>query len=1078
MISETDREELKKLVDIVEIVEETVKLKKEGGRYKACCPFHNEKTPSFIVDRVKGRYHCFGCGESGDAVQFIMKTKGWGYREAIQYLAQKYNYTIDEEPQTPEMQLRDLKRRTQLRLNRRATDFFKDQLRNNADAWAYVTGRWSEESIEHWDIGYAPADRYALWNHLLSLGEKIEDLEESTLFTCKRDEVYSCVFFDRITMPIFSLSNDVLAFSARELHHTPNSKCKYLNSRASALYAKNDTLYGWSFAVKRVTDANQAVLVEGNADVIKMHEVGITNTVAVSGTSFTENHAKRIAAKAKTAVMIFDGDNAGINATLKCGPMMLKAGINPYVLALPTTDEHGNPQKNDPDSFFTSREKYDSFSAENKKHYIVWLAIHLYESYKSPDPSDINMIIAEVCETLMLLKEFEREAFIEELVKVCGTTAAWKKALNDRANAETKKNAQSKKLNEAGLTDPQQQMIDTYGFYEEGNCYYVVKNGTYNVSNFILEPLFLIEGITSSKRLFRMKNNRGVVIDMEINTDDMVSKTSFCKVVERRGNFLFTGTDTDLAKIKSYLLDNTKCCQELTQLGWNPDGRFWAWSNGLYTTTGRFLPIDEYGCVEYNGQWYYMPACSTTTSKDKGFYRYERRFVHQPDKVDIFTWASKFIATFGDNAIVGICYFITCMYRDLAMAKYRSFPLLDIFGQRGSGKTKFVMSLLRLFGKDCEEGPNIGSDTVPAIADQLSKAYNGFVHLDEYKNNIEPVKIEMLKGAYENRGRGKMDMDRDKKRKQLPVDSGVILSGQEMTTADNALFSRVIYMTFNKTRFSPEQVDIFEDLKKYEEKSLTSITNQLIKLRTHVEQVYDECTEQVKMEMRQLVDTRRVEERIIKNYSIMLAIMKAVDGKVNLPFTYASLLPIFTKYIERQNSTVSATSEVADFWGGIETLLTNGNIDVNYDLIIKTTDDLTVSVGSGSDRKKMQYSQTMQVLYLNTSRVFSEYMMLLKRTKTNLQNQCDILALKSYLTTQDEYLGESKCYFLKPMKISQDPDAGKTWTGEGAGTTAMKKQSRCLCFNYAKLREEYGIDLKLVVGDKYNIEEQDQPDIF
>ena len=1074
MISEKDREGLKSLVNIVEVItSDGVDLRKRGRLHEACCPFHYEKTPSFKVDEVKGTYKCYGCGEGGDAIQYLIKRKSLSYREAMHHLAQVYNYSLEEEPMTPEQQLRDLKRVTQIRLNRRATDFFKACLRQNEKAWAYATSRWSEDSIERWDIGYAPADRHELWNHLLSLGEKIEDLEESTLFTCKNDEVYTCVFSDRITMPIFSRVNDVLAFSARVVTLTAsNKRYKYINSRLSNLYSKSQTFYGWSFALRSITESNTVVLVEGNADVIKMHEIGIDNTVAVCGTSFTEEHAKAIAARAKSVVMIFDGDSAGVNATLKTGRILLKAGITPYVLALPTTDENGIKQKNDPDSFFKTKEHFDEFFSLKRDHFIVWLTRHLLGLVKNPDPADITSIIAEVCDDMMFLPEFEREAYIPRLANICGTPKAWNANLNARANLANKKG--TIKLNEAGRTAEQEEIVDAYGIYEENNCYYVCKQSDVCVSNFVLTPLFLIEGVTSSKRLFRMTNTRGVTIDLEISTDDMCSKTTFCKVVERRGNFLFTGTDGDLGKIKAYLFDNTKSCIEITQLGWNKEGAFWAWSNGIFTTAGKFLPIDEYGCVEYKKQWYYMPACSSTTAKDKGFFRFERRFVHQPDKVDLFTWASKFVATFGDNAILGICYYITSLFRDLAMDKYRSFPLLDIFGQRGSGKTKFVMSLLRLFGRDCEEGPDIGADTVPAIADHLSKLSNGFVHLDEYKNNLEPTKIEMLKGAYENRGRGKMDMDRDKKRKQLPMDSGVILSGQEMTTADNALFSRVIHLTFNRTRFSPEQMDIFEDLKKYEEKSLTSITNEVLKLRKHVEDSFEECTESVKLEMRQMVDTRTVEGRIIQNYSIMLSIMKAVEGKLRLPFSYKSLLPIFVKFIERQNSTVSATSEVADFWGGVETLLTNGNLDINYDIIIKTTSDLTVNIGTGSDRKKMQYQQQMQVLYLNTSRVYSEYMMLLKRTKTNLQNQCDITALKSYLTMQDEYLGETKCYFLKPMKFSQEPEAGKTWTGAEAGTTAMKKQSRCICFNYAKLREEYGIDLQIKQGNKYAVEEVEE----
>lgn len=1056
-------QQIKQEAELKQVVESLgVELKRAGANYVGRCPFHNEKTGSFYVHPRNQHWKCYGCGEGGNAIDFVMKKKGCDFTEAVKYVADVIGFTItDDYHETAEQRQVRERKMQQVDVNRLAVVWFQEQLRKNKEAMAYVKSRgWSEETLQQWEIGYAPDDWSALFEWLRKEKKVAYDvLTRSTLFGKSKQGTYYSVFRDRIMFPILNASGDPVAFSGRILHgETEKNRGKYINSSGNEqdpnnIYVKGETLFGWNFARRAAVDQGEVVLVEGNPDTIKMHQIGICNVVAACGTALTPMQAKTLAKNVRQAILLYDSDKAGQKATERNGRVLLEAGVMVYTLTIP--EQEG--EKQDPDTFFRDGDHFREFKKTRKSWFQNIAERRKAEIGADPDPAEVATVAAELAKLLLTRDEGERMGYVDQLAKIIPPKKVWNAAIK-QANQKT-----TKELNSAGFDKEQEKMIDEYGFFVRNHCYHIIANqdgGYRQVSNFELEPLFHIESTINAKRLYRLTNNRGIRRELEIAQKDMVSLTAFKTKVESFGNFLFTGTDGDLNKIKAYLYEHTKTCREVEQLGWQREG-FWAWSNGVLDDNGEMRSIDELGSVEAKGQWYYLPALSSFFKADTQLFQFERRFIHTPSGTDLNTLAEKMLVVYGDNAIVGIGYTLATLFRDFIFCRFNSFPILNIFGQKGTGKTEMAITLLHLFGNHAD-GLNMTNATLPALADHVSHCRNALVHIDEYKNSVEYDKIEFLKGLYDGTGRSRMNMDRDKKKEMTPVDCGIILTGQERTTADNALFSRVIYLTVSQTVFSAEQNAAYEDLKRYEKQGLTCITNELLAQREWVLENYEKQLAITKEEIRQATDTRHIEGRILQNWIMVLAMLRTLEGRIALPFNYDQALKVFVEGMERQNSEVKSSNEIANFWVAVETMLTNGDIETGYDLkLYFGKSDVRCHKGSGVSRQEMNYSQTYDVIYLSTSRVFKLYAKLMKGTKDSKSSIIDEGSLRHYLTAQDEYMGECVKMFKVPTRLRQNPGEGRSFTESGQALQVLQKANRSLVFNYAKLVENYGIDLNV-----------------
>lgn len=347
------RETVQKILDtarVEEVIGDFVTLRKRGADLWACCPFHGEKTPSFHVIPSKGQYYCFGCHKGGSAVGFIMDYEHLSYVEALRYLARKYNIEIVEKEETAEDIANRQRNESLLLVSEYAGNFFREQLRTDegrAVGLEYFHSRGLEDAtIGKYGLGWAPSSRHALTDAAKAAGYKDEYLLETGLCaTYDSDNRLHDRFYDRVVFPIHSLSGRVIAFGARTLKSKEAVKpyAKYVNSKESDIYVKNKSLYGIWFAKNEMARKDKCYLVEGYLDVLSMHQLGITNVVASSGTALTEGQIGLIKRFTQNVTIMYDGDSAGIHAALRGIDMFLREGMNVKVVLIPDGD--------DPDSY-------------------------------------------------------------------------------------------------------------------------------------------------------------------------------------------------------------------------------------------------------------------------------------------------------------------------------------------------------------------------------------------------------------------------------------------------------------------------------------------------------------------------------------------------------------------------------------------------------------------------------------------------------------------------------------------------------------------------------------------------------
>ncbi len=400
MIDQATVERIYAAANIVEVIGDFVQLRKKGVNYQACCPFHNEKTPSFVVSPSKGLYKCFGCGKGGNAVTFVMEHENMTYPEALKYVARKYGIEVKERELTPEETQRNDDRESMLVVSHYAADWFSEQMfetdEGRSVALSYFSGRgFTDATIRKFGLGYCPSAGEAFTQAALADGYK-EEFLTGTGLTIKRDDgkLYDR-FFGRVMFPIHSVSGRVTAFGGRTLR-TDKKIAKYVNSPESEIYHKSNILYGLFFAKRAITQQDVCILVEGYTDVISMHQSGVENVVASSGTSLTVEQIRLISRFTKNITVIYDGDAAGIGASMRGIDMILHEGLNVRVVPM--------PEGEDPDSFARTHSATDvrEYIAAHEEDFITFKARTLLAGAGN-DPlrraaliSDVVASIAEI----------------------------------------------------------------------------------------------------------------------------------------------------------------------------------------------------------------------------------------------------------------------------------------------------------------------------------------------------------------------------------------------------------------------------------------------------------------------------------------------------------------------------------------------------------------------------------------------------------------------------------------------------------------------------------------------------------
>ena len=1030
MIPKTIIEKILDAAHIEDVVGEFLPLQKRGTIYRALCPFHQEKTPSFTVTPNRSMFYCFGCHKGGNVITFLMEHENMTYPEAVRWLGRKYGIEVEEREETIDEKQNRLKRESLLIVNTAVHKHYREVFLRYKPAQDYAYRRWGQKYCDEIEIGFAPIDGKALAHRPLQK----EFLQELGLINPQGYDFFQ----NRIVIPIKDRYQHIIGFTARVMD---DSQPKYLNSKESLLYSKRSTVFGLDVAWRAAGKTGQMYLVEGAPDCMRLHAIGVQNAVADLGSAWTVEQFQLIKRAANKVCFIPDNDplkagadyGTGIEAVMKAGKLATEQHLTVSVKEITTTEEG---KKEDPDTYFKNQ---TLFKAVEEEDFILWLAAKLFEtSGNTEQKSDAVKRIAHLLS--FIDDDTKLTMFIDALTKYHRGKLFWQKAIE---NERTRRDS------------PKEDDIDLnrqYGFWIDRGKYFSTteKGGVLEWSNFTLTPLFHIKDPLMAKRLYLLTNELGVKEIVEMEQEDLISLQKFRQKLESLGNFIWKASEKELIKLKSFLYEKTETAAQIKQLGWNKKG-FFAFGNGIFD--GRqFHEVNEYGIVHLGEKGnFYLPALSRIYKENTDYFRFERQFVHfNFSMISLRDFTRQLFLVFGDNGKIGFCFYLATLFRDIITLTTRSFPILDLFGPKGSGKSELGHTLMSFFVID-NIPPNIQNSTIPALNDTVAAAANALVHIDEYKNGIDTAKIEFIKGLWDGTGRTRMNMATDKKKETTAVDAGVIISGQEMPTADIALFSRLIFLLFPKSNFTASEKANYQQLLQIRSKGLSHLTLQLLAHRDKFGQCFYDQYRQTLDDVNSRLTSHTIIDRIVQNWVIPLTSFRCLEGKLDTTLSYKELLEITVEGIVHQNMECKTNDELGSFWRMVQFLNSEGEINEDADFKIKAVSRFRSTLVS-----ETVWTEPRKILYLQKTRIFMLYKLNAHRNgETSLPEE----SLRYYLENSKEYLGEQRMTYHVIKKGNQVLDfEHRDAKGQ---PTKMSVQQRSYCFDYEKLVEAFDINLEM-----------------
>ena len=1053
---------------IVDVVSDYVTLKKKGVSYVGLCPFHPDKNPSFSVSPAKNICHCFVCGKGGNPVHFVMEHEHVSFPEACRILGKKYGIDVEEEKReltTAEIE-EQRKKEAMCIMYTHVQRFFVECLHEDTPeakaAYGYALRRWDKESVEERGLGYAPKGSQRFFDFVRKTGLSMELCKEAGLIGVDEESHREYAFFrDRLMIPVRDRWGNIINYTARTLSDDPDAR-KYLNGKESLLFHKSEVLFGLDTAMNMGAREELFYIVEGGPDVIKMQQIGALNTVAPLGTALTKEHLQLLKRFRPKLCFIPDADEPGIAAVMKNGRTAMEQGFRVTVKEIPQKEDGG---KQDADSYFQNVHQVRELEEVD---FVLWLAGRLFAdiSKRSSTETDISDAVKRICDVLILEQdEYTQKALLDALVRQHnGHKGLWKNAVNE---------AKSRRAEEKAKATVKKSGIDLmkYGFYEQHNCYWSRddEGSEKQWSNFKMKPLYHILGVDDSRRLYEITNIDNTTRILELTAEELVSLPRFQVKVESVGNFIWKSGMAELVKLKTYLYDQTETAIRIRQYGWQRHG-FFSFGNGCIYDN-EWYPADSMGIVhlhevEKSMDNYYLQGASEIYAADTSYFSFERQFIYPTTHSDIaFSDMARLMAeVFGDNAKIGICYLLASLHRDIITSYTVNFPILNLFGPKGSGKTELGITLMRFFTIG-DKPLNLRNTTAPSLSQMLSLTANALVLLDEYKNSLDMRIVEIIKGAYDGVGRARMDMDRGKQIERTPVDCGVIVCGQEMPTLDIAMFTRMIYLPTAITVHDREAKDRFNHLSDIRKLGMQHLTMQVLAHRTGFSSAFYDHYIEVSDEVCDAIEGLDVEDRLWRNWAILLTTYKILRVPLGLPFAYDDIKKLCIEGIKRQNGEVTSNNELGNLWTTMNTLFDQGKIFAECDFKVKHVRKLKTSIG------QREFKELHPVLMLRLSNFVSQYKQLAQR-EGEKKIIMDKDSIRYYLTTSNAYLGEKKSERYTVMRDGLPVMTSVPLT-DGRGNTVydklnnpmtkqvpVYKDGRFLCFDYQILHDRYGLRLE------------------
>lgn len=913
-------------LDLYDVISRHCELRKHGANYTGCCPFHDEKTPSFHVSIAKGIYKCFGCGKSGaNVISFYMEKMACDFPRAIEELANANGIHIDyEEGAAAERIAQETKHKLELiDVNVLANEFFVSQL---SSAISYL--RCSNAAAEKWELGFAPKSWDNLKKFLHDKGDYYSAAIELGLIK-KSDsgKVYDA-FRNRLIFPIKDHKNKLVGFSGRTLEEETKQNPKYFNSIESISYNKSNLLFGLNHAKKSIFEKGEATIVEGNWDVVSMHEKNVTNTVAACGTALTKSQLLLLAkeTKAKRLLMIYDGDTSGIKACITNATLAMSLGYIVEVLWLPV--------KEDPQSFFGSFENcftnhgVEMYIAEKRQNFILWKAAQ-YNLLS--DASEKSNAIKEICQLLAYISDvFLRDEFIDQVleatnVKKTTLTKAVQTFARD-IDRENPENIMHNSLQEDNYDIPKhltnvikwrhiRDEVLKYQYFTHDNIIYMRRGSdpyTFQaVSNFSIKIIQHMEDESRPMRLVEITNIHNRKRTFDTSTDDFVTEMGFRKMLEGKGNYNWKAAGSDFSRLCTKLKDDMGDGRMIKILGWQPEG-FWAFNNSMILD-GKNKFYDANGCFDFAGDSFYVPSGNQIYERNTSKYLQQKNAAFKPSAYTFKEVANQFKIVHRNHSINALLFTVATVFSDLIYAKLDFFPLLFLYGEPSSGKDNLIKGMQSFFGHPQTAISITGkANTDKAKIRKFAQFVNMIGHLTEYANGDEMID-NMIKHLWDRVGYERGNLESAVSTESILITMSIIFTGNDYPTND-ALITRFIGEEMNVTTFTPEQKNNYEKLKEMLLSGFSSLLCDILILRPLFESDFRKVFKEVSAELTTVLWDLSLSDRMIQNAAVLGATYKLTYQSLSYPFTWEEFKENIKVVYERQNNKRSTGSVVAHFW--------------------------------------------------------------------------------------------------------------------------------------------------------------------
>lgn len=942
MIAQTTIDRVFEEVDIVDAIAKTgVEMKQEGKEMVGCCPFHNEKSASFKVNRAKGMYKCFGCGEGGNAVNFYMKNQGLSYPEAIRTLAKQNNIeVVEEEKADPESQKRQERNQHLFEINERALKVWSNyQMPKNA---------MRHPNAVDFGVAYAP-------NNWETIKQGLKDISPKALFDVgllshkNETDHYYDAFVNRLIFPIRDARGNLRGFGGESLLPTAEEKKKagkYINTKGTEIYNKSFALFGIDQAKAAIRQTGFAYACEGYWDVIASHRANAENAVAPCGTSFTVEQMRVLRKYTSNLTLLKDGDDAGIKSALKDIPTAMQEGFIVKVAVL--------PDGQDPDdvvNHYYHVEEVDDFDLnmylqDHTHDGILWYTSKMYNP--NGDPSETAEQRKKVAALVALLKDGMVQA--EYMSALCKeykwTKTDFKRLVENASRAIERENPQNttadtlkgrnyqmpKELN-ITIHDVKKDVLE-YGFFTHKHKIYMQRNGSSKkeqqeqeeafyyfkcISNFKIKIIQHMFDKDDSKQLVEIENVYGKKRTFDASTNDFATVQSFRKMLRKHGNFQFDGAEEDYGRLDCKLMDEMGDGRMLGVMGWQPE-KFWAFSNKIITTDGAALDVEQFGQVKYNDVSYYLPGGNSIYKFDDTVLVPQKKAVFKECELNLEEYWKLVTEVHGTPAYNAILFTCMTVFSDVVFRVFKMVPLVFFYGPGGTGKDQIISSMMSLFGEEQDPIDLSVNNTDIGIARGLAQFRNMMAHMSEFRNGLNIEKKFQVYADRKGHKRGAKDHSYDTE--TVPVNMTVAVTGNYYPQHEPAQ-QRLIVTEMTAGDFGVEQVRKYNELSQAISNGVSGLLPQILRNREAYEKTFREVFNVEKETLKAHFVSKEitVKERMIACASVMGATLRILEDKLPFPFTYDEWRDVMTTNIKKQWVRMEGESVISAFWNGFLTAI-------------------------------------------------------------------------------------------------------------------------------------------------------------